>query len=412
MNNFLFHLKEGLIISLKAIKANKARSVLTTLGIVIGVTSVVLMSTAIDGIDKSFQSGVSALSSDNLYIDKWSWFGGDLPWWKMRNRKPIKMNDYKEFKRLAKLPLAVAPSTFGNMNIKFGDNVANGVFVLGSTSEYINTTNLNFASGRFFSDVESKGGRNVVVIGNNIAQKLFPRGNGLNRMISLKGYKYKVVGILEKQGSWLMGNFNPDNEVFIPIESMFKHFKHRRSSITINVRAPNSSMVAAVSEEARTIMRRIRGLKYNQRDDFSINKQDALLKNIDKTVNVIKIAGFFITGLSLFVGAIGIMNIMFVSVKERTKEIGIRKAIGATRKTILGQFLAEASLICLLGGLIGLILAIIGTMIISQYNFPVSIRPFSVFLAIGISLLTGIISGLAPAYTAAKMDPVDALRYE
>jgi putative ABC transport system permease protein len=412
MNNFLFQLKEGFLISLKAIRANKARSVLTTLGIVIGVTSVVLMSTAIAGIDKSFQSGVSSLGSDNLYIDKWSWFGGDLPWWEMRNRRSITLKDYKEFKRLAKLPLAVAPSAFKNMTVKYDENVVDGVLVLGSTSEYINTTNLNFASGRFFTEIESKGGRNVAVIGSNVAKKLFPRGSGLNKTISLKGYKYKVIGVLEEQGSWLMQNFNPDNQVFIPIESMFKHFKRRRSTITINVRAPNSSMVDEVTEEAITIMRRIRGLKYDEINDFSINKQDALLKNIDQTVGVIQIAGFFITGLSLFVGAIGIMNIMFVSVKERTKEIGIRKAIGATRKTILGQFLAEAALICLIGGLIGLVLAILGSMIISQYDFPVSVQAGSVVLAIGISLITGIISGLAPAYTAAKMDPVDALRYE
>ncbi len=412
MSNFLFQLKEGLIISLKAIKANKARAVLTTLGIVIGVTSVVLMSTALAGIDKSFQKGVSSLGSDNLYIDKWSWFGGDLPWWEMRNRKSITMKDYKEFKRLAKLPRAIAPSSFANKSIKYGENVVDGVLLLGSTSEYINTTNLNFASGRFFTEIESKGGRNVAVIGSEVANKLFPRGNGLNKIISINGYKYKVIGILEKQGSWLMQNFNPDNQVFIPIESMFKHFKHRRTSITINVRAPNSQMIDAVTDEAITIMRRIRGLKYDERNDFSINKQDALLKNIDKIVGVIQIAGFFITGLSLFVGAIGIMNIMFVSVKERTKEIGIRKAIGATRKTILGQFLAEASLICLIGGIIGLVIAIIGSMIIAQYDFPVSIQASSVVLAIGISLITGIVSGLIPAYTAAKMDPVDALRYE
>ena len=412
MSNFLFQLKEGLIISLKAIKANKARSVLTTLGIVIGVTSVVLMSTALAGIDQSFQKGVSSLGSDNLYIDKWSWFGGDLPWWEMRNRKAITMKEYKEFKRLAKLPSAIAPSSFANKTIKYGENVVDGVLLLGSTSEYINTTNLNFASGRFFTEIESKGGRNVAVVGSEVANKLFPRGNGLNKIISINGYKYKVVGVLEKQGSWLMQNFNPDNQVFIPIESMFKHFKHRRTSITINVRAPNSQMIDAVTDEAVTIMRRIRGLKYDERNDFSINKQDALLKNIDKIVGVIQIAGFFITGLSLFVGAIGIMNIMFVSVKERTKEIGIRKAIGATRKTILGQFLAEASLICLIGGIIGLVIAIIGSMIIAQYDFPVSIQPSSVVLAIGISLITGVVSGLIPAYTAAKMDPVDALRYE
>jgi putative ABC transport system permease protein len=171
-------------------------------------------------------------------------------------------------------------------------------------------------------------------------------------------------------------------------------------------------MVEAVKEEAISIMRRVRGLKYDEKDDFAINQQEGLLSNINQTVGVIQIAGLLITGLALFVGAIGIMNIMFVSVKERTKEIGIRKAIGAKRRTILGQFISEAAIICLIGGLIGLGVAIIGSMIIAQFDFPVTVDADAVILAISISLLTGVLSGFAPAYTAAKLDPVDALRYE
>jgi putative ABC transport system permease protein len=159
-------------------------------------------------------------------------------------------------------------------------------------------------------------------------------------------------------------------------------------------------------------MRRIRALKHDEENDFSINQQDALLDIINSQVGVIQIAGLFIVGLALFVGAIGIMNIMFVSVKERTREIGIRKAIGAKKRTILGQFITESAAICLIGGLIGLFIAVLGAKIIEQYDFPVSVQIDAVIIAIGISLLTGILSGIAPAYTAAKMDAVDALRYE
>jgi putative ABC transport system permease protein len=159
-------------------------------------------------------------------------------------------------------------------------------------------------------------------------------------------------------------------------------------------------------------MRRIRGLKYSERDDFSINQQEGLLARINQTVGTIQIAGFVITGLALFVGAIGIMNIMFVSVKERTREIGVRKAIGAKNRTILGQFISEAAIICLIGGLIGLGIAIMGSMIIAQFDFPVSVSADAVILAISISIITGVLSGFAPAYTASKMDPVDSLRYE
>lgn len=413
MRNFLFELKEGLIISLKAIGANKVRSVLTTLGIVIGVASVVIVSTAVKGMDELFQSGVASLGSDNLYIDKWEWFNSDIPWWELRNRKNITMEDYKKYKNFAKLPIATAPSIMTQQTIKYEENSVQYILIFGTISDYIKTQNRSFSEGRFFTDLESKAGRSVVVLGSEVAKKLFPRSSGMNKNIKIKGHKFKVVGILGEQGSEMMGSFNPDNQAFIPIGNIFKYFQNEKwSTITINVRAPNSAMVPEVKEEAIGIMRRIRGLKYDQRDDFSINQQEGLLSRIDQTVGTIQIAGFVITGLALFVGAIGIMNIMFVSVKERTREIGIRKAIGAKNRTILGQFISEAAIICLIGGMIGLGFAVVGSMIIAQFDFPVSISADAVILAITISLITGVISGFAPAYTASKMDPVDSLRYE
>ncbi len=412
MKNYLFEIKEGLLISLRAIRANKVRSVLTTIGIIIGVTSVVLMSTAIKGIDNSFQNGVSSLGSDVIYIDKWEWFNNDIPWWELRNRKNLDMDDYKAYARIAKVPIAIAPTVWTNQTMKYKDRTVEFRQLQGTTSDYIKTTNLDFADGRFFNELESNGARNVAVVGSEIAKKLFPYGGGVDRMIKIKGKKYKVIGILEEQGSWVMGNYNPDNIVYVPIGSIFRNFQRESfRSITIVARSANSQSVQAMKEEAIEIMRRVRGLKYNEMEDFSINQQAGLLDNINQTVGVIQIAGIFITGLAMFVGAIGIMNIMFVSVKERTREIGIRKAIGAKRRAILGQFISEAAIICLLGGLIGLCLAIVFSMILNQF-MPTSIQPEVVVLALGISLITGLISGVAPAYTAAKIDPVDALRYE
>ena len=411
MRYLLFELKEGLLIAFRALKANKVRTSLTMLGIFIGITVVVLMSTAIKGIDNSFQDGISALGSDVLYIDKWAWFSNE-EWWKLRNRKSITMADYEQFKSLAKLPLAVAPVINSQQTVKFADKRVDGVFLNGSNADYVKTTNFTFDQGRFYNEVESNASRQVAVIGSEIFKKLFPRGDGLDKTIKIGNANFKVVGILSEQGSFILGPFNPDNQVFIPIGTIFKNFiAEHRGPVTFNVRAPNPALLEETKAEAEGVMRKVRGLKYDEENDFSINQQEGLMAEYNSVVGVIQIAGLFITGLSLFVGAIGIMNIMFVSVRERTKEIGIRKAIGARRRTILAQFLLESSAICLLGGIAGLLAAILGSMMLNQY-FPTSIQADAVVIAIGVSALTGILSGFAPAYQASKLDPVESLRYE
>ncbi len=411
MNNFLFELRESMMIALRAIRANKIRSMLTMLGIVIGVFSVTVMSTAIKGIDTSFQNGISALGTDVLYLDKWPWFSNE-DWWRIRNRRNITMEEYDKFKSMVKLPLATAPVTNSRQTVKYGTRSVESVFLNGSTSDYLSTTNFTFDQGRFYSEIESKGARNVVVIGSEVCKNLFPRGDALDKYIKVGGVDFRIVGVLAEQGSFILGPFNPDQQVFVPIGTIFKNFQgHANGTITFNIRAASPAMIEDTKAEAEGIMRQIRGLQYNQANDFSINQQEGLMQNYNSVVGVIQIAGLFITGLSLFVGAIGIMNIMFVSVKERTKEIGLRKAIGAKRRTILGQFILESSTICLMGGLVGLLFAILGSLLIRQF-IPTSIQFSAVFLAIAISIITGVVAGFAPAYTAAKMDPVDALRYE
>jgi putative ABC transport system permease protein len=260
--------------------------------------------------------------------------------------------------------------------------------------------------------VESNAARNVTVVGSDVAKTLFPRGDALDKELKIGGVNFKVVGVLDEQGSFILGSFNPDKQLFIPIGTIFKNFLNESfGTVTINVRAANPLVLEETKIEAEGVMRKIRGLAFNEENDFSINQQEGLANEIDSVVNVIQFAGLFITGLSLFVGAVGIMNIMFVSVKERTKEIGVRKAIGAKRRTILGQFLFESSVICLAGGLVGLLAAVLLSKMVNQF-LPTSVQWDAVVIAILVSLITGLIAGIAPAYTAAKMDPVEALRYE
>ena len=411
INIVLFEIREGFVIAFQAIWANKVRSSLAIFSIIIGIAVVTLMSAAIKGIDKSFEKGVSALGSDILYIDKFAWFS-NTEFWRIRNRKNLTMAQFEKFKEAAQLPLAMAPVINSRQTVKYSENSIESVFLNGSTSDYVKTTNFTFDYGRFFSDIESKSSRQVAVIGSEVAKKLFPRGDGMDKTIKIRQIDFKVVGILSEQGSFILGAFNPDNQVFIPIGTIFKYFQNESfGTITFNVRAKSPQMVEETKIEAEGIMRKIRGIGSNQDDDFSINQSEGLMKTYNDQVGVIQIAGLFITGLSLFVGAIGIMNIMFVSVKERTKEIGVRKAIGAKRRTILAQFILESSTICLVGGLVGLVVALLLSMLVDKV-LPTSFQTSVFITAVGISLITGVLAGFAPAYTAAKMDPVDALRYE
>ncbi|MGE5344257.1 MAG: ABC transporter permease [Candidatus Omnitrophota bacterium] len=411
MQHYWFELKEGIAFSFKAIRANKGRSILTTLGIVIGICSVALMGTAINGIDTAFEKGISSLGADNLYIDKWPWFGGDQHWWKIRNRRNVTMTEFERFKTMVKKPFAVAPTLFAMAKVQFEDHFIERTLFTGTTDAYLKTTNFEFSHGRFLSRIESQSSRDVAVIGNDIKENLFKHINPLGQYVMLDRVKFKIVGVLKKQGSNLLGDFNPDKQVYVPIGSALKYFGNNRSTITIVVRAPGASKVKEVVDESEEAMRRVRGLKYDQENDFCINQQEGLMAQYNQTVGVIKIVGLFITGLSLLVGAIGIMNIMFVSVKERTREIGILKAVGAKRRAILIQFLSEAAALCFIGGLIGLFLAILLSIGINKF-LPTRVQFNTVLLAIFISLVTGLISGFIPAYTASKMDAVDSLRYE
>jgi putative ABC transport system permease protein len=405
---FFSELREGLKIAFGAIRANKMRSVLTTLGIVIGIVSVTLMGTAIEGLNRAFNNSISAMGADVLFVNKFPWFTSD-DWTLFRNRKDLTLDHAKTVQRQSSLAQAVSASVGSIANVKRREKSTENVFVNGVSDEYMSTSGTTIFQGRFMTPAEIDGNRPVCVLGYDVSANLFPFEDPIGQPVKIHGHTYRVVGVFDKQGSF-MGLMNLDNRVVIPIGEFNRLFGVKRS-IGINVKAESIQALDDTKEELRGILRKARKVAPGAPDDFAINQQEVLTTQFNSIASVIGAIGLFITGLSLFVGGIGIMNIMFVSVTERTKEIGVRKAIGARRRTILLQFLMEAIALCLIGGIIGLIVAFPLTFIIDQV-LPTAMPLSVVAISLLVSIVVGVISGFLPAYRAAKMDPVEALRYE
>ena len=395
--------------ALKAIYANKMRSLLATLGIVIGITAVTLMQTAIEGINRAFENSISAIGADVFYVQKFEWFGKE-DFFFYRNRKDITIKQFDFLDRLSQTSASMCPTVGTMRTLKYSDLVLYNVFVLGTTYDYQFVHNIDMEDGRFFTQRETDGNYPVCIIGTDIMDAFFPNANPISKTIKVGNYSYRIVGVVEKQGS-LLGLFSLDNRVIIPIERFFILFGNKRG-INIEIKAADMNNMDETKEEITAIFRKARKIPYGERNDFGVNQQEAFKSTYDQLTSLIKIIGTLITSLALIVGSVGIANIMFVSVKERTKEIGIRKAIGARRRTILLQFLVESSTICLIGGVIGLIISYPISLLLDALVLPTVMPLWVVFLALFISLLFGVMAGFFPAYKASKMHPVDALRYE
>jgi putative ABC transport system permease protein len=411
--NFLLEIKEGLLIAWDAIRANKLRSVLTTLGIIIGIVTVTSMATAIDALNRAFHDSISILGADVLFVSRINWqTHTEQEWLAEIHRPEINLEQAHRLERQMPLASAIAPTVDSERSVWYKNHRASQVAIVGTTDQFLTTSGFNIALGRFMSETEVEGGRPVCVIGNDVATNLFPRESPLGKKIKIGEHQLEVIGVLEKRGSFL-GMTSFDNQVIIPIpQFVFSYW--RRPSFDIQVKVRHLKQLDDAKEELRGMLRKIRHVKPADPDNFSINQQEQFVKTFDAVTGTIAAVGLLITGMSLFVGGIGIMNIMFVSVAERTREIGVRKAIGARRRTILLQFLIEAASICLLGGLAGLGITYALTLLVAGAfpYFPVTMSLPVMGLAILTSVLTGVVSGFLPAWRAARMNPVDALRNE
>jgi len=398
---------ENFRISLTAVLANKMRSLLTALGVVIGILAVTLMGTLISGLDHSFEKSMEFLGKDVLYIRKFEWFG-DKEWWEMRNRPNIDLKHADIIRDRSQYARYVAPISEWYTSVKRDDDDISGVRVTGTTNEYALISTAEIDKGRFFSNSESRSGSRVAVIGKDIKDALFENEQAIGNKIRIGNYTFRVIGEVEKQGKFL-GMFSMDKQIIIPLGTHQRLFT-RRGWTGINVKVAESDLNDA-TEELTAMMRQLRHIRPSKENNFALNRQDPFKEQYAMIKLAIGGTGLFITILSLVVGGIGIANIMFVTVKERTREIGVRKALGATPKMILAQFLMESVTICLFGGLLGMGLAWGGSFIIDQY-FPSDMPLGLAITALGLSTVVGVISGLAPSYKAAKLDPIDALRYE
>jgi putative ABC transport system permease protein len=403
---------ESLKIAVVAIKTNKSRGVLTTLGIVIGILAVVTTMTAANGLGNNFKESISVIGSDVLYVSRMPWIiTGNF--FEFRNREILTFKQSEKLEKALDNAVAVNPTINTQKNIKYRSEIQEATPIIGTTDRHILVSNGLPEQGRFLTPIDIQFKKNVCVIGSEIKDKLFKNVDPINKKLSIGRQKFRIVGIMEKQGSAsFFGGPNFDRQVFVPISSFMKAFGSSNRSFNIAVKTPENETMNNFRFELVGEMRKIRKLKPLDKDDFSINTMDTLVNAYNNVMGIMILIGLIITGISLFVGGIGVMNIMFVSVTERTREIGIRKAIGARRKVILLQFLLESSIICLIGGLIGLALSFGVAELINRFILPSSVSIPIVGIALMVSILVGIFSGLIPALRASKLNPIEALRYE
>ncbi|RUA29676.1 MAG: ABC transporter permease [Bacteroidetes bacterium] len=406
-------IRESYLFAIHSLLANKLQTILSLLGITIGIFLVIFVFTITDSFENNVRSSVSDLGNNILYINRRPWiYDQNTPWWKFSQRPNPSMKDAKALRQRSNLAKSVGIMVSGRKNVYFEGKEASNTNYIGGSHEYEDVFSFDLSEGRYLTPLESASGKPVCIIGDDIKNKLF-KNSPLNKEIKIMGRKVSVVGVFKKEGQSMIGESH-DNQIFLPINFVRKviNIKSGFSNPTIIIKPKPGVEPLALKEEVRMILRSVHRLKPAADDDFAINEISTLNNVFDSFFSVLGKAGWFIGGLALLVGGFGIANIMFVSVHERTSQIGIQKALGAKNYFILLQFLFESVFLSLFGGIFGLLFVFLSVLIIKNgFDFNASLNLNNVVMAISISLFIGLIAGLIPAFMASRLSPVEAIRF-
>lgn len=414
MQTFVLLTWESCVFALQSLWGNKLRSLLSLLGITIGIFAIITVFTMIDSMKDKISTSINDLGNDIIYVQKWPWeFGDSYPWWKYYKRPLPKLQEVAGIENRCNLVSAVCFTISGNHTLKFENNSLEKIGIEGVTHQYNKVKNIPLHDGRYFTTEESQAGRHVALMGNAVAQSLFGNTiNALGKTIKIQGVKYTVIGMLQKQGESIF-DASTDNKVYIPLQAarsiMDIHDEDADPCLYV-LPKPNVSK-QQLKDELTIVMRSLRRISPTDENNFSLNESSLIAKGFDSLFAIVNLAGTVIGGFSIIVGCFGVANIMFVSVRERTPIIGIQKSLGAKNYFILLQFIVESIILCVLGGVLGIAcVALVVMAINAMADFSISLTLHNIAIGLGLSVIIGIIAGLLPAIQAAKLDPVEAIR--
>jgi putative ABC transport system permease protein len=411
MRKTLYILASAFRLTMQELKVNKLRTALSLIGISFGIFCIIGVLATVNSLQANIQNQINSLGTNTIFIDKWVYSGGpDYPWWKYINRPEPKFEELNFIKQRSHLSKNVAFEIDTRLTIEYDSYALEGVTVLGITEEYSEIVPLKMEYGRYFSGAEFASGSPVAILGYTNAENLFVNASlAVGKEIKIKGIRATIIGVIKKSGESMFGD--KDQQLIIPYRFARQIFNEKFSSPKIMVKGKENVSSPALADELEGVMRSIRKLSPKQVDNFSLNLISSFSDKVSSLFSSINLGGWAIGILSLIVGAFGIANIMFVTVKERTAMIGLKKAIGAKKRSILTEFLLESAIICLMGGFMGLILVYLLTLVLTNiFNFPVFISIGILTLAISICIIIGIAAGFIPAYNASRLDPVVAIR--